>query len=405
MDEISTWKRDSRRGNYSILMGSLVFVIMGFAALSVDIALITLSELQAQAAADSASHAALVAYRQATTRSAGESLGLNAASYVVGNSEVGLGTPQMDAIRFGLFDHQTQVFQFPPPTGNVNAVQVDVSRQGGNAVDLLLAPLLGVNTHSVQATSTTSQQQRAIMLVQDASCSMMGGGAGAAINVARTANTVFLDYLVDFPQDGDMLGIAQYATDAALGLEVGGGRTSIFPAYDTVPWAQLREIEFQEGYLRDRIGGICDTTGWWGRCPAGNAHPWVWDTWVDGVLYQGIGSLTNPGIAMEQAIGQLRDQTDSTYFRGMVVFSDGFFNWGGSSGLGGNGRANLAATTAWDEYDINVWTILYSNGGGDAGVMAGLVRGAGFFQNSPNVGDLPTMYEEVARSIPTVLVF
>ena len=56
--------RSERRGNYSMLMGLLVWIVIGFSAFSVDIALITMAELQAQATADAASHAALVAFRE-----------------------------------------------------------------------------------------------------------------------------------------------------------------------------------------------------------------------------------------------------------------------------------------------------------------------------------------------------
>jgi hypothetical protein len=36
--------------------------------------------------------------------------------------------------------------------------------------------------------------------------------------------------------------------------------------------------------------------------------------------------------------------------------------------------------------------------------MEGLVRGVGFSQVSPNAEDLPIMFEEVAKSLPTTLV-
>ena len=64
MDAVTRWKRGERRGNYAMMMGGLLIVIVGFAAFSVDIGLITMSELQAQATADAASHAALVMFRE-----------------------------------------------------------------------------------------------------------------------------------------------------------------------------------------------------------------------------------------------------------------------------------------------------------------------------------------------------
>ena len=77
----------------------------------------------------------------------------------------------------------------------------------------------------------------------------------------------------------------------------------------------------------------------------------------------------------------------------------GYFNYGG-----GTPRAQNAATYAWDNYDIHIWTILYSNGGGDPIVMGNMVRGIGFFENTPSISALPGIYKDVAESIPTVYV-
>ncbi len=378
-----------------MLMGGLMFVIVGFAAFAVDIGLITMSELQAQATADAASHAALVMFRE--THDYGMdpapaiAAGTAAAQWIIDHNDVGLGIANIDAgyPEFGEYDFNTHLF-LPgiPDNGGANAVRVQVSRMDDNAVDLLLAPLLGVTSHDVDAEAVTAQQRRAMLLVQDMSCSMMDGSAPApggpgsgAIHDAREANRVFLDYLNDRPIDGDMLGIAVFAQH--------GGREDGTPTQtrtDT-PWAELREIENHYAYLNAKIDGICSTNPAPGAlCPGP----------LGGGLVPNVGSCTNPGVAMAQATEELVERTDSTFFRGMLVMSDGMPNCT-------TFNVETEATNAWNN-DIHIWTIVFHNGSFDAGYMDALVRGIGFSQVSPDPDDLPIMYEEVAKSLPTTLV-
>jgi hypothetical protein len=67
-------------------------------------------------------------------------------------------------------------------------------------------------------------------------------------------------------------------------------------------------------------------------------------------------------------------------------------------------RAVAQANAAWSQ-DIHIWTILFHNGYFDPSFMDDLVRGIGYSQISPNASDLPAMYEEVAKSLPTALVY
>src|SRR5262245_20245674 len=120
-----------------------------------------------------------------------------------------------------------------------------------------------------------------------------GGTAGSgAIHVAREANRLFLDYLNEHPIDGDMLGVAVFAQYAARNT---GAATNTLA---TTPWAELREIETNFTYLDQKIDGICSTYPW-SYCPTGGTMP-----------SSGIGTCTNPGVAMGQARGQLVTRTD-----------------------------------------------------------------------------------------------
>jgi len=389
MDPIARWKRSEKRGNYSLMMGGLLFVVVGFAAFSVDIGLITMSELQSQATADAASHAALIMFRE-THNYDGDPVpaiaaGDAAAQWIIDHNDVGLGHADIDAgyPEYGDFDYNTGLFQ-PGfwANGGANAVRVEVSRQDTNAVDLILAPLLGVPQHEVVSDAVTAQQRRAVMIVQDMSCSMMDGAAAGpgtgAIHIAREANRLFLDYLNDHPIDGDMLGISLFAQRTVQNT---GASTMTLT---TTSWAQLREIETNFAYLDGKINGICSTSPWF-FCPTGGPMPAA-----------SIGTCTNQGVGMGQAINQLVTRTDNTFFRGMIVSSDGLPTCV-------THNANTQADNAWAN-DIHVWSIVFHNGAFDPAFMEGLVRGVGFSQVSPDADDLPIMFEEVAKALPTTLV-
>lgn len=395
-------RRSERRGNYSLLMGLLVWIVVGFAAFSVDIALITMAELQAQATADAASHAALVAFRENLSVAEGN----QAANFIMAVDKVAMGTAVIEPgyPQYGEYDFDLRTFSPGLGVGgSANAVRVQVSRQGGNSVQMLLAPMYPINyeEHDVIASAITAQQMRAIEIVVDMSCSMMPSGstevATSAVNISRVANLGFLDYLVARPQEGDMMGLTMFAQLASTApsstVKTGGNSNS----GTSVPWQPLVEIETQQTAIRSRINGICNTQRTTQTvttlCPAG-WHPTT----------ATIGSCTNPEPALKQAIHQLKTYTDDTYFRGLIFFSDGVPNCNGSGGgTDAISRAYAQATAAWNE-DIHIWSILYHNGSFDPSFMNNMVRGIGFSQTSPNAADLPAMYQEVAKSLPTALV-
>ncbi|MEN0063149.1 MAG: TadG family pilus assembly protein [Myxococcota bacterium] len=390
-----------RRGNYTIFMGLVVLALLGFAALAIDSTMITMAELQAQATADAASHAALVMYRNSedADRTADATA---AAHHIVSRNSVALGTANLDGVEYGGFRFDTRTF-CPggcSGLGHINAVRVSLSRENTNAINLVLAPLFGIYTHDVRAEAVTSQQQRAIMLIQDWSGSMFTGKVPQAIDNSREATWGFYQYLSDHPQDGDMLGLAGYAQ---LGVLEDGFGTE-FPTDPS--WAQLtvNEGAGNKAYLEEKIRGICNSED---GCP--DPDPFGISTAADHhPLEDDIGACTNPEIAIRQAMHQLTTKTDITFFRGIVLFSDGVFNCNtdGSWNSGqANDRAIDAVDEAWNVHGINVWTILLSSGGSvNPSAMANLVRGAGFAQVGNDQTELLNMYLEVARSLPTALV-
>jgi Flp pilus assembly protein TadG len=427
--------RRTRRGNYSMLMGVMSLVVVGFGALAVDISLITMAELQAQATSDAASHAALIVYRENSDPSdsnIGQAEGNAAAGWILTHNKVAMGTAFMESgyPRYGQWDYVVGAFQYPIGANEaVNAVQVLVSRQGANAVEMLLAPALGYNKHDVTATSITAQQNRAVMLIQDMSCSMMTGWPGdtnAAVEYSRQAMRAFTQYIADRPQSGDMLGLSMFAQMGATepvgpnpwGTQCGGSTsctgTGGRPMGTEPPWLPMQNID--STLIFPRIDGICDTDVGVAGDPCvitGQPSPHLMPIVGSGGYYwNDLGGCTNPEIGLLQAIDEILTKTDSTYFRAIVLMSDGVPN----CDVNMNFDEGSAMSRALDAADIasangiHIYTALYHNGYFNSDFMTstdptvGLVRGQGFGLVSPNASDLSAMLVQIAKSFPTAFM-
>jgi len=395
-----------RRGNYSLIMGSSIAIVIGFGALSVDISLITMAKLQAQATADGASHAALVAYQQNKSTSEGTT----AAQFIANHDSVAMGLgklgknpgPGAMSPEFGNWNFNAavnaQAFQTGPDSqGSFNAVRVTIDRakSSSNPVNLLLAPIMGIPTADVTATSIAAQEQRAIMLVNDLSCSMMENNA-AAVTQLRTADQQFYQFLLDHHQAGDQLGLAVFARFGTKPAAQG-------PPWHTsqitdAPWVPLQLIpQFGSGVFTSGINGICNTASST-PCGANDPHP----------LQGDIGDCTNQAIAIRQAIHEITTKTGAPYFRGIVFESDGLPNCDADGRITDVGVAQADSQAAANEAfanDISIWTILYHNGGFDPAFMQSMTRGVGFYQDSPDPSQLSEMLRQVAESLPTAFVF
>jgi hypothetical protein len=436
--------RRQRRGNYSMLMGVMSLVVIGFGAMAVDVSLITMAELQVQATADAAAHAALIVFRENSDPSnsnIGQAEGNGAAGWILAHNKVAMGHATMDAgyPRYGQWDYLVPPSgPFQPPgafmlasgaNDAINAVQVSVSRTGPNAVDMLLAPALGYNKRDVTATSVAAQQNRAIMLIQDMSGSMMTGIPGdpnSAIEYSRQAQRAFVQYISDRPQSGDLIGLAMFAQMSATepiganpwGTPCGGGYsctgTGGRPMGTKPPWLPLQPIDSAEVF--PRLDGICDSDVGEAGEPCvitGQPSPHLEPILDNGTHYwNDVGGCTNPEPAMLQAIDEILTKTDSTYFRAIVLMSDGVPN----CDVNMNFNEPYAISRALDASDIaaangiHIYTALYHNGYFNSDFMTsedptvGLIRGQGFGLVSPNASDLSVMLVQIAKSFPTAFM-
>lgn len=364
----------SQRGNYSIFFGLVVTIMLGFGAYAIDLSYIELANMEAQALADSASHAAFVAYRVNNDTSQAD----RAAQLMIEQNRVVGHSASIAELQLGRWEDE----HFTISADGINAARVQVARTGDDALELMLAPILGMHRVDVTAESITVGRTREIMIVQDITGSFVDD-----IAEAKVANLAFIDAMLENPYPGDKIGMSTF---------VGGVAPS--------PWTPLQPIEGMGASMRSQWETLnscnCALDYWdgdWCRIYYGGYDEWPWmqDCFDHG--YQ-----TAPGPGIDQAIDELLAHGDATSFQALILVSDGLPCCGG---LTADRMAHgiEAADRAWEE-GIHVWTVTFMNGGGDFSYLASLVRGQGQAYLTPDPSALTAIMLEIQASIPVVLV-
>jgi len=357
-------QRRQRRGNYSLFMGVFATTIVGFGALGVDLSYIAMTSSQAQAVADAASHAALIAYRtsEARSTSARVAAGQAAAQYYVDSNEVGLGTHgDLDDVVFGIFNPDTG--RFSAGAQPYNAVQTTVSRDGGNGLQLFFAPILGHEVAHVSQRGVTAANPREILVVVDRSCSMQSPRSDPGWEGVRDALTVFGRYMVDHQVPKDRLGITTFNTRGDV-------------------WDPLRYVDGNEASILSKWSS-------WGSC---GRHPRYWWTYYGYACSGG----TNQAAGIAPAVQLLTGSGNELAFKAIIVVSDG-----NPSSSGYRSAFLSAAEDAWAE-DIHVWTVGFGASIND-GLMQAATKGVGTYYRLPTSDGLEGVMLDIARSIPVTI--
>ena len=391
--------RPHRRGNYSLFMGVMVPVVFGFLAIGLDISYIQLSHTQAQHVADAASHAAFVAWR-AADEDVRDEVAWTAAQYIVDQNRVGFGHAGLDRVTIGGWDPDEK--RFYEDGRYQNAARVELSRAGGNRIDLMLAPVMGKTAPNIYGDAVTAGRTREIMIAQD-----ITGSYRFDIDSARAANLAFLEYLMENPYPGDRIGMTTFVGDV-----------------EDVPFDPIDYIEGNEGDIWTRWTTLescnCEPRGWdEGDCVSSylGVIDWVllgfdlcWEWWCDD-NYGNVNeqphmqncfepaAQTAPGPGIEQAVDQLVAVGNPTSFQAIIVNHDGLPCCGGLTSE--RTAATVAAVDrAWSE-GIHVWVVAFNEGGdADFSFLEGLPRGQGTFYETPDPDDLTGIMLEIAASIP-----
>jgi Flp pilus assembly protein TadG len=344
-----------------MFMGFFCTSVVGFGALGVDVSYISMSKSQAQAVADAASHAAMITYRysNASTVDGRVADARAAAEHIVEVNPVGLdGSADLASLQFGVFDPDTG--QFQAGATPYNAAQADVERSAANALQLMLAPMLGQHTADISEGGVTAAASREVIVVVDRSCSMAWPWSDPGYRGVKQSLEVFSEYMVEHQVPEDRLGITSFSSNG-----------------DT--WEPLTYIDGNEVHILDRWSS-------WGPCPSPDDPQY--DYACQGGTYQHRG--------IDPAVSHLSGSTNRTAFQAIIVISDGnpSSSWAASQFL-------RATEDAWDE-DIHVWTVAFGQNINHT-LMEQATKGVGSYYPLPSSNGLEEVMLAIARSIPVTI--
>jgi Flp pilus assembly protein TadG len=409
----------ARKGNYMMTMPFFIPILVGFAALSVDIAYINMTQTQVQHVADAASHAAYVTFRSTNDTSVGDA----AAQYIldqnlVGNQKAKLAQP----ITYGEWDPDT--FSFDATSPSINAARAVVARNtiNSNAVDLFFAPILGYNTADVAALGITAGRTREIMIIQDVSCSF----GGQDILNSRDADVAFLDYLNNYPNPGDKLGMTMFGGRAWYPKMYELSEVAVHYAPMRTQFLRLNICSSLPSDLAGTPTSHCNTTQARGIILARDQFTAYGDkseyqaaiVISDGEPTAGLTSSTNGSTDSIRAADQLwgRDDAnnDATSWNYQAYGCGDANTPGGSGAYAGvpspkpSGWVNPCKNRTYNTTfhgGVHMWSVFF--GPNDAGLRGwmedNMVNGDGSAYATTNSNELAQIMTEIASSIPVVL--
>jgi Flp pilus assembly protein TadG len=206
-------ERSGERGAIAVLMGLLMTVIMGFAALGVDVAYIRLARMEMKAAADAAAHAGMTVLRL-TKGNAGTATAIAkvvaSRNYVLGASV----TLDDEDVVFGVWDYDTSTFT--AGSSPVNALRIhgrksDLSATAGT-IKTTLGRTLGITEANVAQMSFGAYRPRAMMFEMDVTGSFLT--TSCAIDDAIAADLAFLKAMYDAASAKDRIGMDVFTGEA-----------------------------------------------------------------------------------------------------------------------------------------------------------------------------------------------
>lgn len=381
-----------RTGSYNAMLGFLLPVAIGFAALAVDTSWIRLAESQSQDVADAAAHAALIELRR--TGSTAQARG--AAEMIIDENQIGGDHGTMGDMEFGFWDRTTG--SFDTSVLRPNAVHVHVGRYDVDPVDLHFAQIWGNDHAMVEGAATAATRSLHVVLVMDVT-----GSFWREIGEASDAAVAFLDTLAETPGQHDMIGMSIFTYRFAWEW------TPMFyladPADVALAKAQWSTLNVAS---KDVYGDNFATGGKYPHMPREYADEPGTDHHVGMVLgRQMITELIDP--FAYRAMVVLTDGDPNGLGTSVMRAEDGYVEtrWREYAGptphsFGEIEAASVAqAQIAYDEEDIHVWTVSFR---AERPFLEEMVQGDGKFYFTENAAELTPIFEEIAESMPLLIV-
>jgi Putative Tad-like Flp pilus-assembly len=396
-------KRRHRRGSYAALYAIAGFVLLGFGAIAVDVAMLRLAAADAQDIADAASQAALLELRSTGSTSTASDV----ASLVVAKN-VMLGVPPaVQLLEFGRWDDGAFVAGGARP----NAVRVQV----GRTVDTALARVLGVQEVDVARHAVSASRSIHTILVMD----ITNSWSQANFANARAAAVAFFDAVsaANGPEDriGMVVFTGQYGVEQTPLMLVDDAEEDGVRA----TWDALRTASKAGTLARNGIdcnvysGGNTNNFS----TPAGGCYPNMWREYAD-------ESGTDHTTGLQMARTMFSEHDDPDAYRALLLLTDGQPNGTGAHNQRAAARfsdtrwryyktgtrRNTAqvqtdsvalANSMWTDQEVNLWAVSFV---ADATFLQTAVHGDGYYQLTASSSALIPIFQDVAESLPVAIV-
>lgn len=163
--------RENERGAIIAIMAIAIFVILGFAALAVDISYISVCQKELQAIADSASLSGVVELINGDTSGAINQV-VTTANMTDKYQILPFKQVNSSSVEVGIFDEDTR--SFTPTTDNPNSLRLTLRRQAsaGTGIPTFFARALGIDQVDITAQAVATTGRRDFVLVIDNSGSI-----------------------------------------------------------------------------------------------------------------------------------------------------------------------------------------------------------------------------------------
>jgi len=191
-------RRQRREGNYAILMSFLLTSILGAAALVVDWSRVRIAGAEAQAIADAAAQAGVIALRSTGS----EREARDAAELVVSENRIAGSVPDLLRFQVGGWNNTTHSWS----GSGSNSVSVTVGRGEGDPLNVPLANLFGMGDVQIARSAVAATASLEALLVMD----ITGSWDKEDFNDARAAALGFLDLLHNAHSSDDVIGMVVF---------------------------------------------------------------------------------------------------------------------------------------------------------------------------------------------------
>ncbi len=393
----------------------MIAMVLGFGAISVDLAWLRIADAHLQDVADAASQAAVIVLRS----SGDEDAATAAAQGICERNPVAGAEPTLDSIEFGTWDDATSTFT--AGTAYANAARVTVSRKEANGVGVFLARIFGWDHADLDATATSAGRSLQVCLAMD----ITNSWNRPEYYNARDAAVAFLDTMEGAYGDDDMIGMTIFTGRYAWEFSpmtyvkdevVAGTLRADWEAMETGSKAgkpTTRNRHHCKVYSK-RSGKQDDFSH-----PAGGCFPNMPREYSDEP-----GTDHTAGVALCRQM--FEELPDAGAFRAMVVLTDGKPN--GTRSGHGRKRAKAGYTeTRWREYrapvphstsaikrdvvkmtedmwtdlEVHTWVVSFVK---DDAFMEDMVQGYGYYANTSDSSELVDIFEDIAQSLPIAIV-